>query len=296
MNAVLKNVLTIILGALTLGFSFGVESSHALEELKVYRGVLILEGKTVVGDYDKLRNFLGTQSNFEKISNGVFLASPGGNIAEAMRIGHLIRALRLSTDAPSGPPLGIPKFGESLIRPNNLVDPKTNYQCASACFLIYVSGVYRKLNWVGRLGVHRPVRLESNSKKLTVDQELDLTWRVRATVKKYLKEMNVPDKYVDLIYSVPPNEVRWITQNEFDSDLQGFIPELGNWVGPQCNPRPSEENVAFDELRRRSARLENAQASENEKKVLRLEKQFECWTKVKTELSNEAWRKLFLGK
>ena len=178
---------------------------QALEELKVYRGVLILEGKIVSGDYDRLRNFVGTKSNFDKISNGVFLASPGGSIAEAMKIGRLIRALRLSTDAPSGPPMGIPKFGESVIQANNLVAPRTDYLCASACFFVYVSGVYRKLNWVGRLGVHRPVRLEKNSKTLTVDQDLDLTWRVRGAVKQYLEEMNVPDKYVDLIYSIPPN-------------------------------------------------------------------------------------------
>ena len=203
MNVVLKNCLAIILGASTLGLGFGAAPSQALEELKVYRGVLILEGKIVSGDYDRLRNFVGTKSNFDKISSGVFLASPGGSIAEAMKIGRLIRALRLSTDAPSGPPMGIPKFGKSVIQANNLVAPQTDYLCASACFLVYVSGVYRKLNWVGRLGVHRPVRLEKNAKTLTVDQDLDLTWRVRGAVKKYLEEMNVSDKYVDLIYFCP---------------------------------------------------------------------------------------------
>ena len=293
MNIVPKNVVAVIFAALTLGLGIGAEPSQALEELKVYRGVLILEGKIVPGDYDKLRNFLGTKSNFDKISNGVFLASPGGSVLEAMKIGRLIRALRLSTDAPSGPPTGIARFGESPINANHLVDPKTNYLCASACFLVYVSGVYRKLNWVGRLGIHRPVRLESNSKTLTVDQDLNLTWRVRGAVKQYLEEMNVPDKYVDLIYSIPPNEVRWITQSEFDFDIEGFIPELRNWVGPQCEPR---KNIAFDDLSKKSSRFENTQAAERDKAALRPERKFECWTKVKIELSTEAWQKLFLGK
>ena len=62
-----------------------------------------------------------------------------------------------------------------------------------------------------------------------MDEELELTWRVRDAVKIYLKEMNVPDKYVDLIYSVPPNKIRLITQSEFDSDLQGFVPEMGEF-------------------------------------------------------------------
>ena len=59
MNVVLKYVLAIILGALTLNLMLGVEPCKALEELKVYRGILVLEGKIVMGDYDKLRNFLG---------------------------------------------------------------------------------------------------------------------------------------------------------------------------------------------------------------------------------------------
>ena len=61
----------------------GAKPSNALEELKVYRGVLVLEGKIVRGDYDKLRSFLGTKSNFDKISSGVFLASPGGTIGQS---------------------------------------------------------------------------------------------------------------------------------------------------------------------------------------------------------------------
>src|ERR1017187_5955566 len=185
-NVVLKHILAIILGALTLNLMLGVEPAKALEELKVYRGVLVLEGKIVPGDYDKLRNFLGTKSNFDKISGGVFLASPGGNVAEAMRIGQLIRALRLSTDAPSGPPTGSPKFGESVIRPNNLVD-QANYQCTSACFFIYVSGIYRNLSWAGRLGIHRPTQTESYLKTVNSDQVIKLNNSIRRAVDKYLR-------------------------------------------------------------------------------------------------------------
>ena len=173
MRAVSKHVRAIILGALAPALMIGAKPSNALEDLKVYRGVLVLEGKIVRGDYDKLRSFLGTKSNFDKISSGVFLASPGGNIAEAMKIGRLIRALRLSTDAPSGRPSGNPRFGESLIKPRHLTHPKTNYLCASACFFVYVAGVYRNPNWVGRMGIHRPHRSKENVKILGVNDDLN---------------------------------------------------------------------------------------------------------------------------
>jgi hypothetical protein len=296
----LKNVLATILGALTLSLTLGVEPSNALEELKVYRGVLVIEGKIVAGDYDKFRNFLGNKSNFDKISGGVFLASSGGNVAEAMRIGRLIRTLRLSTDAPSGPPAGNAKFGESLISANNLVNPKANYLCTSACFFVYVSGIYRNMNWVGRLGVHRPIQLGGNARRLSGDEALKANWFVRETIKNYLKDMDVPDKYVDLVFSVPPNGMRWITQNEFDSDLRGFIPELKDWVGAKCDPHTSEEKISSDVFKTGSPPLGYARISEKDKAVSVSENRsseiVKCWMQAKTELPIEAWYKVFLGK
>ena len=194
-----------------------------------------MEGHIVSGDYKKVRDFLGEKANFEKITGGVFLASPGGNVTKSLKIGRLIRSLRLSTDAPSGPATGIPRFGDSLITPNLLVNAKADYGCASACFFIYVAGVYRHLNWTGRLGFHRPIELESEASKLDVDQALNRNWRVRQLIQKYLADMDVPSKYIDLIYSVPFNEVHWVTQKEFDSDFQGLVPEAKEWIGAKCS-------------------------------------------------------------
>jgi hypothetical protein len=251
--------------ALTLASLVGASSARALEDVKVFRGVLVLEGKIEAGDFDKVRSFLGNKANFERINGGVFAASPGGNLVEAIKIGRLIRALRLSTEAPSGPPTEARRFSQPVIAPNNLVNPRINYQCSSACFFIYVSGVYRSLGWVGRLGIHRPTQLESETNKLDVEQATNLAWRVRGFVKKYLDDMNVPDKYVDLMYSVPPNEVRWISQSEFESDIEGFVPDAKRWLSTKCNLQTKDE------------------AAETRK----------CWMASKVQLSNEAWNKVF---
>jgi hypothetical protein len=300
-NVVLKHIVAIIFGASTLNLVLGVERSRALEELKVYRGVLVLEGKIVPGDYDKLHKFLSTKSNYDKINGGVFLASPGGYMDEAMKIGRLIRTLRLSTDAPSGPPLSVAKFGESLIHANDLVNPKANYLCTSACFFVYVSGIYRNLNWAGRLGVHRPTQFESIAKASSGDAASKSTaWFVREMVKNYLKEMSVPDKYVDLVFSAAPNEIRLITQSEFDSDLQGFYPELRHVVAAKCDRQPSEEKIKLSDLRTTSSPLEKARASEIEEvfsvPAKRLSETGKCWAQIKAELPIEAWHKVFDGK
>jgi hypothetical protein len=282
MTAALRSAIATLLGAVTLSLMLGVAPSKALEKLRVYRGVLVLEGIIVPGDYDKLRNFLGTKSNFDKISGGVFLASPGGNVAEAMRIGQLIRMLQLSTDAPSGPPTGSPEFGESVIRPNNLVD-QANYQCTSACFFIYVSGIYRNLSWAGRLGIHRPTQTEGYLKTANSDQVIRLNNSVRRAVDKYLREMNVRIKYVDLIYSTPPTETRWITQDELDSDLQGFIPSLKDVVDAKCD-RPTTAGPSDKD---KTVSIITKQPSEIAKCRMQVQAQ------LQTELPIEAWHNVF---
>jgi hypothetical protein len=255
-----------IIGILTVDFVVNVGPCDAVEALRVYRGVLILEGKIEPGDYFSVRNFLRKKSNFDKISGGVFLASPGGYVGEAIKIGYLVRALQLHTDAPSGPPTDRTKFGESLITPKELVDPKRNYLCASSCFFVYIAGIYRNLNRVGRLGLHRPVRLQSDLNSVADNEAKFADTRIHATVKRYLNEMDVPEKYLELMFSVPPDEMRWITQEEFDSDFKGYIPRLRDLINAKCDPHVSDESRMTDKTK--------------------------CRNEV--EQPSEAWKKLFL--
>ena len=219
----------------------GVTRSVALEHLRVFRGSLILEGKIETGDYESVRSFLRDKSNFEKISNGVFLASPGGNVREALKIGYLIRALQLSTDAPSISPPDRRALGSSVFGPDILTN-RQQFQCASACFLIYVSGVERKLNRIGRLGIHQPRMAYKPVGASEADVKIS-SLEIRSAIKVYLDKMDVPNKYLELIYSVAPDDVRWITQEEFDTDLKGYVPAVRALLQAKCNaPHEAEKS------------------------------------------------------
>jgi hypothetical protein len=298
-DAVTRRLLRLSYGAIFLvsTLMYGVQPSQALEPYKVFRGVLVLEGKFVAGDFNRLHDFLSNKSNFEKISGGVFLASPGGNIAEAMKIGSLIRALRLTTDAPSGPPTGVSRFGESVIGPRQLTDPRHNYLCASACFFVYVAGVYRNLNWTGRLGIHRPSLSEDSQETLSVERALDITWRVRAALTMYLKHMDVPDKYIDLMYSVPPKDVHWITQREYDTDFRGYIPELRNRLDAECNAptNPKKTATAATKLTQKGmpAPMTQPDPRRNSAPADPSPDDANCWLREREKLSNHAWQRLF---
>ena len=242
----------------------GATRSVALDHLRVFRGSLILEGKIETGDYASVRNFLRDESNFKKISNGVFLASPGGNVREALKIGYLVRALQLSTDAPSIPPPDRRVIGSSIFGPNDLINQQ-QFQCASACFLIYVAGVERRLNWAGRLGVHQPLLVSKPVGASEADMKIG-SLEMRNAIKIYLDKMDVPDKYLELIYSVPSNDVRWITQQEFDTDLKGYVPEVRTLLQAKCNAAHEAEKLGA------AAR---------------------CARTVMTELRVEAWHRMF---
>lgn len=249
--------------------------ARALEAPRVYRGVLILEGQIVAGDFDKVRQFLSDKPTFDKITGGVFTASPGGNLLEAIRIGRLIRELGLSTTAPSGSSKGGRRFGEALIRPDNLHDAR-NYLCTSGCFLIFIAGIYRDLNWAGRLGVHKPFQMR-NGVKAPADELTDA--RVRRTLDDYLREMNVRLKYVDLMFSTPSADVRWIDQDELDVDIDGFIPDLKDRAAARCAERATVSSTAP---------VKPAEDAANcEMKVL---------TQLRAELPVEGWQKVYGGK
>jgi len=246
---------------------FWTKPSAAIENLKLVRGALILEGTLKPGDYIKVREFLSKASHFTKMSGEVFLASQGGNIFEALQIGYLIRHLRFSTDAPSNssrPPPIVRNSGSEVIHPFDLTNP-IHYVCASACFLLYVSGIYREFIWAGRLGIHHP---QLRHKPVgTTNKTLSVAMAdMRSMLKIYFEEMNVPSKYLDLIYSLPPNKVHWITQREFNADLNGYIPEVRTLLAAKCNTN-----------------LGSAHSTERRK----------CIARVKAKLRMEAWRKIF---
>jgi hypothetical protein len=196
----------------------------------------VLEGAIQAGDFEKFKNFILNGGNPFQI----YLASPGGDLAEAMKIGLLIRLLKLSTVVPSKP-LTNQAF-ESAAAEHGLANPKANYQCASACFFIFVAGVHRSHDDRGPalLGIHKPSLTANTLKRLSADQAIAANGKARTMVENYLKAMGVPAKYSEMMYS-EPGKIRWIRNDDFEADLDGFIPQLRDWVDARCDKRSDIE-------------------------------------------------------
>lgn len=133
---------------------------------------------------------------------------------------------------------------------HNLKDPNANYKCVSACFFVFVAGVHRSSDSdaPALLGIHRPY-LENGSATLSENQDTAALYdQVHSTVENYLKVMDVPPKYAEDMYSVPKGMIQWVRNDEFKSDLAGFIPELKSLVDVRCDDRADTGKNTRDKL------------------------------------------------
>ncbi len=217
-------------------------------------GEMVLEGEIEAGDSEKFKSFIDKNQ-----SKSVYLASPGGNVAEAIEIGHIARALKLETIIPAQASSEFRSRSIDILKKvadrHHIKNREANYMCASACFFIFVAGIHRiKEEFFEEpiLGVHRPFMTDSDLRKLSANQAIASANQLRKVVESYLKEMSVPMKYADLMFSVPKAQVRWIGSADFQSDLEGFIPELKDWMDAQCDKRTDAEKVMWEAIKDKS--------------------------------------------
>ncbi len=190
----------------------------------------VFEGKIEKGDFDKLRNFL--------LNNGavheLYLASPGGDLAEAIKLGLLVRSLELATVIPSK--IWTNQERQLAIARHNLKNAKTDYMCVSACFFVFIGGIYRskELDGPPLLGIHRPALSKDDVKRLSLEEANAAIDQTKTIVENYLRFMGISRTYADAMYAVPKDRIHWIAHEDFDRDFAGFIPALRDWVATAC--------------------------------------------------------------
>ncbi len=270
---------------------------------------VVLEGEIQSGDYDKLRNLIDPNTDVSVGVGGlggdwygdtyqqIYLASPGGNVAEAMKIGRLLRALRWDAVVPS--PITNPYIiPEKVFADNQLKDPKANYMCVSACFFIFVAGIYRISEPLGEenplLGVHRPFLTDTDLRKMSGGQAIASANQARAVVETYLKEMGVPMRYADLMFSIPKDEVRWIDNADFEADFEDIIPELKDWLDAKCDKRTDVEKALWKIIMKKS----NSEMTTPERSIAnmllkKMDAQSRCELSARTRLHKDAWSQMF---
>ena len=223
-------------------------------------------------------------------AQGIELFSPGGDVGEAMKIGRLVRRLRWSTKAPDTQRFSAATSWRVLTEIYRLKDPKQNGLCASACFFIHIAGIYR---WGDTLLIHRPYLSETELRRISGDQVLKISQVARTVTDAYIKEMGLPAKYSELMFSVPKDEVQLLTPSDIKTDLEGFIPELKDWADARCKKTTNAEMLLKNHLIVKggatAGKLTPAENAFLERVSNKEDEEIKCWGDIQHEMRISAW-------
>ena len=204
---------------------------------------ITIEGEIARGDFQRFVALaLSTPS-----ANNVWLASPGGDLAEAIDIGLFVRKLKMSVTAPYFRTLESVKLRS-----------QSNNVCASACFFIYAGGVERS---GAVLGIHRAFLKDADYKKMSMDDAARSYAAGQVAVRDYLDHMGVPRDITDHMAATPPDKVEWLNKDDVDR-ISGFIPEYQEWVTARCGKMTPQDLSTLDNGRNKLNRGEKLNSTD----------------------------------
>jgi len=153
---------------------------------------LVLSGEILTGDYERLLGY-AIENNLDLHAMSITLATPGGDISEALKIGQLLKSIYATVDV--GPVTG---------------------PCASACFILYASAVNRSAT-AGTVGIHRPYLSKERFQNLSPSQAEKLETNALLAAEDYLHKLRVPSSLVDVMFENASSEIHWLTDDELQA-------------------------------------------------------------------------------
>jgi len=178
--------------------------------------IATMNGPIAVGDADKFARLLRDHPFLVQVQ----LDSPGGSIEEAMKIGRLIRKHLIATKQVVG-------YSEECVFYSRCGPPP---HCSSACFFIWSAGFIRSGE---RIGLHRPTSKEL----LGMDPDRASVWyrQILTELEAYLREMEVPPQFFQIMTSTTSSGIRWLSRSEIESMFE--VPSIDEWLTAACGKK-----------------------------------------------------------
>lgn len=196
----------------------------------------LLQGTITKGDYNKVATFLRAHHPF--VSN-FLLASPGGDVDEALKIGRLFRTYLIATTAPDTVDI-VADFNGTNDGDVHLASGSTevcrgeNCMCASACALIWLGSVYRS----GIVGLHRP-KIEGPMFRGLPPAEASTAYRqLLERIVGYLDEMEVPKSIGASMVGTGSGDIVWVKDDGLERP-----PSIAEWEDASCGTEANFSNV-----------------------------------------------------
>ena len=130
----------------------------------------------------------------------IYFDSPGGDVAESMKLGEELRSRHLNT---------------AIGRPDDTPDEESEAICASACVFAYAGGENRFMPAnSGRLGIHQ---FHGARTKAAIAE----TQLISGLIVAYLSHMGVDPNVFAMQAMVDPNSIMWLTPKQ--ARALGFV-------------------------------------------------------------------------
>jgi len=203
-----------------------------------------LWGTIEFGDDQKFRQLITPYLQRGYILYKVNIFSGGGNVHAAMRIGEQIKTLQTRTIAPTrfariinGQPVenAYPScwFTENNDIPKPVEGPDW-CTCASACFLIWASGITREGNHVG---VHRITFVNEGASKfgqMSGPAARQMYQREQANFQEYIRKLDVPSVIAERLWATDSRSMHFLVKSELE--LMQSTPYLEEQTLARCGP------------------------------------------------------------
>ena len=277
--------------ALPLTIVFSLSSQAAEMRLLVrtdYRS-LVIEGPIESGDYEHFLKIV--RDNQGKLAD-VYLFSPGGDFAEAMKIGRALRALEMGSVVPGRNSQGQPDCSGpfSLGRaPHN----PANCTAASAAFFIHVGAIERSGLY---LVVHRPYIAPEQFAKLTESQAQAAFDALQHDARAYMTEMGVPAQVQELVMSTPPDKGVVLDDKTVSAYFVGDLPYQEEWRHAKCSQLSPAESQRLEVLAEKLVSpigLTPAESSEYYPMQAKRDREMECQSALRVENRMAAYERFF---
>jgi hypothetical protein len=229
------------------------ESGHTLEmnlatdqnEKTVY---VNLWGEIVQGDDEKFRELILPYLRNGYLIWQVNIFSVGGNVGAAMRLGDQLRILQTRTVTAYNEAkiinnrkvatgrasciFQIPMGNSTMIKP---VEGPSWCTCASACFLVWASGLTRD---GGRVGIHRLFWLGQEFGNLPAAEARARYEAAQAEYTTYLRKLDVPQTIIDRLFATDSQSIYYLTWPE--QELMQSTPYLEEMTNSRCGRSKTE--------------------------------------------------------
>ena len=193
----------------------------------------------------------------------VDLRSRGGNVVEAMKIGMLVKQLKLRTYVVNG-------------------------NCLSACALIFLAGNER-IAAIGSVGVHRPkydpaqfAMLDEDSAKAKYSQLTSLT-------SQYLKFVGAKPQLIDLMLSTPSTEMTYLDESNMHL-IPTYSDATSEWLAARCGTASQTDLILNSKDAAGALKLESSHQSN---RVRRVQEIYRCHQESITFEAQSAAEKYF---